>query len=297
VASDSNPSPASDDANKATDSSDAQASLGEGISAPANPNEPSAKDVVLSRAAKADAAPDVPRTRPPTWLIVLTIAIPLTVGTMWYSNWMGRPLSCIEIAAQLKGSNDSRMHHALFQVDEKLNELKNMPAENAALYFENHVAACLDPTLDFGRNSLIEPPQIGVHTLLLRTLGSMARVAQYAPGKVGEARSILEDTFIQTKARPSATGEFHLVQAQATCALAQHGDARPVILETLSLLLDDNDVRIRANAAAALGLVGNASTAPRLKQIASNTEEDPEVRQLAQWAYEQSSARLPESSE
>lgn len=279
------PSPAQDDASDASIQSAAD-------------GEPSAKDVVLSKsaskaskAARKDAAPDVPRTRPPTWLIVLTIAIPVVVGTMWYSSWYGRPLSCSQVADYLSGDNDSRIYHALAQVHEKLHEMNSLPEANAKVYYETQLSECLQPTLDFARQALAEKPAANVHASALRTLGSMVYARAYAPNQVDEAQSLLEDTFIQTKTDPRSDGLGIFVQAQCAAALAQHGYRSKELLETLVQLLDHADASVKGNAAAALGMVGDSSTAPALKRLADN-DNDANVRELARLAYEATKAKL-----
>jgi hypothetical protein len=241
------------------------------------------------RAGGTVAVPEARRTRPPLWLIVLTLAIPLTVGMIWWGNWYGRELSGEQIRAYLSGSNPSEHMHALDQFYEKSVKFAAEPKNSDVWkYLRDELSGSADAVLLFaGKDSAREQ----VNEAMARTLGRFGKLAEVDAASFAEpsrqARSRLEDVMISARQQGKK-----VVRYQAACALSLYHDEQPEVVNSLREMLQESDARYRLNAASALCWVGSSIVADDLKK-AADTDPDPMVRQAAKEAYQIALGRQP----
>ncbi len=239
---------------------------------------PSVQDVLEQQTSKASEKPRP--SRPPLWLIVFTVAIPVTLGLIWYSNWYGRPLDGMEMRQAFEGDEPSEHYHALYQFSDQMhafNQLKINDPQRLERF--EALRVCFDALLHYAEAS---PEKLPLQAATADALGLFVFVKDLAPEQTTRARSLLENFFIQGK---------EMVRFQAATALARFGDRSQAVMGTLLNMLQHSDPKVRANAASALGIVGSSLTASELKRVA-DTDQDPVVREIALKAWEHTAGQV-----
>jgi HEAT repeat protein len=236
-------------------------------------------DAVAEAARRSGALPPAPesrRSRPPLWLVVLTLAIPVTIGLVWYSNWYGRKLSANEIVANLSSENVSNQSHALQQFGEHLIEWRSIPSADP---YKSQKLVELEGVARSVLAFASRPMSKDIEESAARALGVIAEMPM---GELhSQARSHLEDMLIDGR---------KIVRFQAAFALSKFGDNSQPVIDVLRLALADDDARCRLNAVYALGKVGDRRVADLLQQRAVS-DSNAEVRFVALAAYEQAKSR------
>ena len=258
------------------------------------------------------AAPaPVKSTRPPWWLIGFTLLIPLAVFSVWYLNWIGRPLSVATINEYLTSSNDKDVYHALVQIAIQAQnaaeeakgaqlrleqgyrgKLDKLKAEHSGDEF-NRARAELDEqrrqsarNIEEQHNKFYADLELTFESVLAFSANSQSR----APALVEAACGALGVMNRSQRFREPARRELYrlmnlenkVIRRAAACNLANFGDrsGRDIVLE----MLDDPDAAARGNAAIALSRIGLQTDAQRLKQL-SEKDPDPKVREFAYMGY------------
>jgi len=221
--------------------------------------------------------PELPHSRPPLWLVVLTLAIPVSIGIMWYSNWYGRKLSAPQVAAGLASDNLSNQSHALHQFIEHVSAWRMEPSSSPLKEQKrDEVEALARAVVSFSTKSNASEQ---IQESVARSLGIIAELPFDDIKR--EARSKLEDMLL---------GGKKLVRIQAACALSKFDDRSQAVIDVLRLALAEEDPRFRLNAAWALGRVGDRNVADLLQQRAVS-DSDSQVREVARAAYELAKGR------
>lgn len=243
------------------------------------PKAESGQDAASEAAVRSGALPPAPepkRSRPPAWLIVLAVALPITIALVWYSNWHGKKMSANEIVATLASNNVSNQSHALQQFGEHVIEWRMIPsADPYKAQKLNELEGLARSVIDFAAR----PKSKDIEESTARALGVIAELPMV--GLHAEARSQLEEKLISGS---------KIVKFQAAFALSKFGDNSLPVIDVLRLALAEDDPRCRLNAVWALGKVGDRSVADVLQRH-SVSDSDREVRVVAAAAYEQAKSR------
>lgn len=242
------------------------------------PVDAQAASVAAQRMAAGSEPPQPKRGRPPLWLIAMTLAIPIVIFGVWFSNWQGRNLDGPQILSALASDDLSAQGHALHQFTMRVADwrfLKSTDPEKERRGTE--VEGLADAILSFAERASSK-------------MQVQERVAN-ALGVIGE----LPFHDVRTRAK-SRLESMHLdatspiVRFQAACALAKFGDGSPAVVQTLRLALEEMDAQQRLNAVYALGMVGDRNVADDLSRVA-NSDSNAEVRHAARRAHEFAAAR------
>ncbi|MCA8940023.1 MAG: hypothetical protein KDB07_09450, partial [Planctomycetes bacterium] len=116
-------------------------------------------------------------TRPPIWLIVFTLMIPLAIAYTWYQSALIRPLTCQEVVAKLQGSDPAEHRHALEWVGRHIddwNKAQTQQARDLGIVREwSETLPCVESVLTYIEST---PPDSQLYFDIARALGSFHAV-------------------------------------------------------------------------------------------------------------------------
>jgi HEAT repeat protein len=258
-------------------------------------------------------APDaVKSTAPPWWLVAFTLLIPLSVGVIWYMNWMGRPLSAGTIIEYLSSNNDKDVAHALVQVATQVQDAAE-EREGARLALDRNLSLAekdlaqrhsgeeltarlkqvrADHAASMTRiDEQFERRYSDIEQTFEAVLGFVSQAGSRKPNLVEAACGALAAMHHSTQYAPRAKAELRkllthdslVVRRAAACNLGAYGDrsGRDIVLE----MLEDPDAAARGNACLALSRgIGLRTDSQRVKKLA-DSDPNPSVREFAWRAY------------